>query len=389
MKRVVIISDGFPPFDLGGAERIAYYDACALRDAGFEVAVATLGDVKEEKCEQREGLTVFTSPRRRVLNGAGHLQNAEVIALSIYNPLYIGFLRDVAESVKPDFAHAHMVSELSLGGIVRAFAKAKRFVTFHGFTFECPRGGLIRRNGEICDAPRVPCGLYSIGMRQVLASFHRIIAIAEFVKERMQKAGIPSERIVLLRNGLPDGEVSDFREVPRSQNILFVGRVEKNKGVGCLLEAFGLLKRPDARLQIIGDGGMRGVVEAAMQRDPRIEYLGRISHDNIAHYYRGARVVVVPSVWHELMNTVICEAQRWGCPVIATRLGGNPELIEDGKTGILVEPNRAAELEYSIRSIVDDDALADRLGMSAREAAAAWSLATHSRRLLSIYRGEC
>ena len=154
--------------------------------------------------------------------------------------------------------------------------------------------------------------------------------------------------------------------------LLFVGRRASNKGLLELVEAFAPIARSDATatLVLVGeDGGMGARVEARIQElglAGRVRQVGHVADEALlASAYREARALVLPSEY-EAFGLVLLEAMAQGTPVIASRVGGIPEIVEDGRTGLLVPPRSPGPLSEAIRRLWDDPTLAHRLGETAR-----------------------
>jgi sugar transferase (PEP-CTERM/EpsH1 system associated) len=191
---------------------------------------------------------------------------------------------------------------------------------------------------------------------------------------------LPPDKIVTIHNGV---DVSRFSGGdPRagrgvlglsSRDIVVgaVGRLDPVKDHAGLVEAFGALHAvlPETKLVIVGEGPCR----LAMER--RIAELGLSGHvclpglsRGVPDVLRGFDVFVLPSLAEGISNTVL-EAMATGLPVVATRVGGNPELVEHGKTGTLVTAREPRELTAAIRAYVDDSALRARHGEAGRRRA--------------------
>ena len=154
------------------------------------------------------------------------------------------------------------------------------------------------------------------------------------------------------------------------RRILFVGRLERIKGVLTLAEAFA--KVPDAVLDIVGDDDPEGFNGASMRdhlaaRLPAeaVRFHGAVPRSELPALYRSADVVVVPSLW-ESLSYVCLEAMACGRPLVASAVGGIPEVVTDGEDGLLVPSEDPAALAAALVRVLDDAALAERLGNEAR-----------------------
>ncbi len=154
--------------------------------------------------------------------------------------------------------------------------------------------------------------------------------------------------------------------------VLFVGRLVERKGVRVLLDAMAQLGA--CRAVIVGDGPERGNLEAyaaALGVGERVSFRGRISAAELAQAYATAQAFVLPAVVDQRGDTeglgvVLLEAMSHGVPVVASRIGGITDIVEDGNTGLLVAPGDARQLAAAVQRLAEDITLARRLGEAGR-----------------------
>jgi glycosyltransferase involved in cell wall biosynthesis len=147
--------------------------------------------------------------------------------------------------------------------------------------------------------------------------------------------------------------------------LAFAGRLGPQKALGVALEA--VAEVPSMSLVIAGDGPDRGALEARARDlgvDERTRFLGSVSRDVVLRLFRAADATVLSSSWENLPHTVL-EALAVGSPVIATAVGGVPEVVRDGENGLLVPPNDADALAAALRRLLEDDELRRRLADAA------------------------
>ena len=172
---------------------------------------------------------------------------------------------------------------------------------------------------------------------------------------------------------LPESEAGLRAEPSGPPRILFVGRLVARKGVDRLLEALATIADREWRLEIVGFGPERDPLErraAELGLSDRVEFLGRVSSDDLVAAYRRAACFVLPATLDERADTeglgvVLLEAMSYGVPVVATRRGGIVDIVEDGRTGVLVEDEPAA-LARAIAAILDDPGRGRALGIAGR-----------------------
>jgi spore coat protein SA len=178
----------------------------------------------------------------------------------------------------------------------------------------------------------------------------------------------------------PVDEGAALYQGERQRKILFVGRLIREKGVHCLIEAAKLVlpRFPDATLEIVGSfwfGDNRStpyiaaLKAAAAALGSRVLFRGYVKSDMVPEIYRSATVFVAPSVWSEPFGKMNLEAMACGLAVVSSPRGGIPEVI--GDAGILCEPEDIVALADSITTLLADDGLRSELGRRAREMAKA------------------
>jgi glycosyltransferase involved in cell wall biosynthesis len=191
----------------------------------------------------------------------------------------------------------------------------------------------------------------------------------------------PDRRPARRRRPIPDAAW------PPGRDLLFVGRLDPEKGVQLLLDAWAAREEPRTgarRLVVAGDGPLRPLVRRHAAADPSIEYLGRVDASAVERAMRAAAAVVLPSVWLEGLPRVAVEAMALGRPLIAVRHGGLATVV-DPSNGWLLEPTVAAWAGL-LGSL--DQADLDRRGAGARAGfLARFDQAVTTRQLLAAYDG--
>jgi glycosyltransferase involved in cell wall biosynthesis len=184
-----------------------------------------------------------------------------------------------------------------------------------------------------------------------------------------------------------EGAPDPFPAVPRPR-IGYVGRLAAQKDVPTLVEAFGHL-RTRASLVIVGEGPDEARVTATIRDQPedvraRIHRRGFVRHHEIPAVLRHLDVLALPSRYEEL-GSVLLEALHTGVPVVASRVGGIPEVIEDGVTGLLAPPGDPAAFASALARVIDDVALRRQMSASGRLVAPFFHWDSLAGDILSIY----
>ena len=286
----------------------------------------------------------------------------------------------VLRGFRPDVVHVHNTFPLMSPAIYWVANRLRVPVvqTLHNFRLLCP-SALFLREGKVCEdcLGRLPwrgatraCYRGSRPASAALAGMltaHRLagtwrnkvtryIALNEFCRDKFVTGGLPAERIVVKPNFV---ELEPPAERDRS-GFVFVGRLSAEKGVEVLLD--GLARAGGLGLKVIGSGPEVSRFEG---RDG-VEMLGSLERKDVCAQMSGALALVFPSIWYETFGLVIVEAFASGTPIIGSRLGVVPDLVEDGVTGLLFNPGDASDLAEKLRWAQAHPAEMAAMGRAAR-----------------------
>ncbi len=197
----------------------------------------------------------------------------------------------------------------------------------------------------------------------------KVICVSDSAKEEAIKLRIPENKIEVVKNGVdsnlfnPDVESRVREEYNLSKDtflILYAGRLVEAKGVQDLVKAFKQMRTEfDVKLMILGEGKYKThLKELAPEKD--VIFLDPQPYEKMPEFYNAADLFILPSYW-EVQPLGCVEAMACGTPVISTNVGGIPEIISDGKTGLLFEPGDVIDLEKTIRKILSNPNLKAQL----------------------------
>ena len=287
---------------------------------------------------------------------------------------HYGRLRKMLRSFKPDAVHIHNVFPLLSPSVYYACSAERIPVvqSVHNYRFMCSNGLFLLPDGKICERCRtgshwnaVAFKCYggkrsrsismalTLAMHQALGTFRdRIqayVMTSQFLKSKLVESGFPADRMHLLP---PLFEPVAKRTLEQEERtLLFIGRLSKEKGVSTLLQAAQRL--PQWTLKIVGQGPMEDNLhrEVALRRVSNVQFLGSVSYDALQILLQEATFLVVPSECYENFPTVFLEAWAFGLPVIASRLGGMAEAVQEKLNGFLFTPGDASALASLIRTL--------------------------------------
>lgn len=361
--KIGIVSNLYPPNTRGGAELVAQRVAAALYERGHEVFVLTT--------QPYDGLrSLFISFRERTLESVYRFYPLNLYYLldDRHIPLPIRVLWHLIDLFHPSARHAirHLIHDESPDVIITHNLKGigisigseiqRRGIphihTLHDVQLSIPSGLLIAGQEDRWIHRSFLRRWYERGVRREIGTPDLILSPSRFLVDFYRGRDMfTNTRIEALPNPLPPdrSEARTQRLTPRTQ-FLYVGQLEPHKGINQLFDALDRLG-DEVELHIAGEGGLADEVAARAERDARISFHGFVSFNHVVRLLHSADAVIVPSVCYENSPTIIYESFLAGVPVIASRIGGVPELIEEGETGLLVRPGDSDDLARAMRAI--------------------------------------
>jgi glycosyltransferase involved in cell wall biosynthesis len=311
---------------------------------------------------------------------------------------------------RPDIVHLHNLFPLLSVSVLDQLRKldVPTVMTVHDYHLGCPGRDLFV-HGEICE--RCHNGRYycAVSRRCVndrigesllhalicymsdlsdlfLKQVDVFITASGFVLEKLVSWGVPSGRIRVIPH-FTDLKGDPAIDEESDGRIAYVGRLAEGKGVRTLVRAASLV--PQARFAIIGDGPLWGPLRQLIEDQgvTNIELLGRMPAGQVRSLIRRAMFVVAPSECYETFGLSLIEAYALGRPVIASRIGAFPEVVEDGRTGYLFEPGNVEELAERMAGLAANAALRREMGREARSVVEArFAADSHYEGLQEVYR---
>jgi len=343
---------------------------------------------------KKNGIDVITYEKHNdEIKDYGLWDKVHLVFQNIWSRKAYQDIKNLIKKEKPDIAHFHNIWYLISPSAYSACADAGVPVvqTLHNFRFFCING-LLLRNSKICEecvgmAPwkgiQYGCyrdsKLYSIplavtdAVHQALKTLQKkvncFIALTEFAKKKFVKCGLPAEKIEIKPNFLPDPPYFNYTH---NGYGIYLGRITGEKGLNIVINAKNLLQLRFTKgipIKIVGDGSLRNNLENVVSTGKinSIEFTGRRSFAECMKLLQNAKFLVLPSLCYEGFPMAIREAFACGKPVIASRLGGMAEIVEDGKTGLLFEAGNPEDLAEKLQWMTEHEKACIAMGKNARK----------------------
>ncbi len=378
MRVLNVVSLGYPA---GGAETHVRDLSIVLRERGH--IVTTLASDEGPAQERFADLSFRQLPAHGLRK----------IGSTLYNTDARRQLRSALATFRPDVVLLHTLQQVTPAPLFE-LKRVPTVLLVHGpeiYTKSLLNWSLLasdyrlpqrRRMLDLTPGGLVHYAFYRLVCRPVYrAGFHNVdevVAYSAYMQDLLRGEGLPASYIPL--------GVQLFQPQPLPPGppvVLFVGRLEAEKGVFTLLSAYKdlLSALPSARLVFAGNGKDRDRLMAeASGLQPPVKFLGHVSRDQLPDVYAGSTIVVMPSVFVEAFGKVGPEALSSGRPVIASDSGGVREWLKPGKNGLLVGPGDVAQLTAAMLALLTDEGALARMANDAPGSVGHLSIQVHAER---------
>jgi N-acetyl-alpha-D-glucosaminyl L-malate synthase BshA len=363
--KIAIIVPAFPPTVLGGTEIATDNIAKHLGKNGHEVHVITQVNVEPLKESKEEKIYIHSIDFIKV----------PLLGIIVF---WIKVLF-VLKKIKPDIIHAQNL-DMGIGGILAKFFLKKPYVVYG-------RGSDVYSSWNF----------KKIISKIIIKNAGAVIALTENMKKEMTK--IYNRDITVIPNGL---EIQKFKKsskenIRRQMNItnddkivLFVGRLNSIKGVEYLIESMEYIKQKDVKtkLIIVGEGIERRRLELLVNKlflTKNVLFAGRIPYEDIPKYLTLSDMIVLPSLEEGFPN-ILLEAMASGLPIVATNVGGIPEIIKNGENGFLVAPKNPGAIAEKVLYLFENNELRRRIIENNKEEVKRYCGQDITEKLEEIYR---
>jgi glycosyltransferase involved in cell wall biosynthesis len=397
--RILMITDFYWPF-VGGVEQHVRRLSHALAARGHQVAVATLGNDRLPRFEH-DGPVRVHRLRSTTQRAAWLYKNHQrAWAPPFGDPEVTRGLMGVVSQERPEIVHGHDWLARSFLPL-KASSRARFVMSLHYYTLSCAKKSLMMNHAP-CAGPGLArclrCAAEHYGLAKGVT-----VALANWTMSAVERAAadmfLPVSQATAEGNGLSERDpyqvIPNFMpespvvpaaveaytvQLPDRPFLLFVGDLRPDKGINVLLAAYSALVDAPP-LVLIG----KVWAESPREFPPNVIVFKNWPNDAVLAAWERSLMAIVPSVWPEPFGLVVIEAMAAGRPVLASRIGGIPDIVVDGETGLLLPPGDPDALRQAIERLLADPDLREEMGRAAQTRAAMYQAAAVVPRIEQVY----
>jgi len=382
----------------GGSEKVCFDEARILKRRNVHVDHLSIND------------SVSIKERGVVENNIGEPSSIDRLLNLFWNRKSSKKLTAILDECDLDILHAHNIYGRLSHSVLSVAKKRgiKVVVTLHDMKYVCPHYTSLN-NGNLCSdcsggrfykaainrchknsfiySSLVSAEMYFIYYKNLLSLVDEFISPSKFLIDYYKKSGFPFH-INHIPNFLPDEEKPLFRgEEIDDGYYLYVGRLSYEKGIMALLESFN---RSNRKLVIIGDGQLLSDIKSYIrnhQLHDRVSLKGRLDTKNVHSFIERCSALIVPSEWYENAPITILEALAFGKSVLASDIGGIPEMVHNGKNGFLFTPSDSYSIDNALEKfeLLPTEQRKDMRDYSFSLSDTVFSEENHYRSLIKLY----
>ena len=360
--KILFIASLYDPYIAGGAEKTIQEQAQALKKSNKRVSVLTLGPHPGIIREEKGDINVWRIGHKNIYFHYNKIRPAAWQRklwhiLDIYNPFIKPEIEQVLKMERPDVISMHNMAGIS----VSAWDVAKKYnipvvQVLHDQYLLCPKSSMMKDSG-ICGNQCLSCRLMRLPHSIKSNNETGVVGVSQFILDKLLSHGYFKDTPVkaVIRNTRKFGlDLSALRPRKADGNIVFgfIGTLSAHKGIELLLKSFLKHSRPNWKLLVAGFGNTDYEKGLKQQfANSRIEFLGYCKPED---FFVQIDVTVIPSIWEETLGNVVFESFTFGVPVVGSKRGGIPEMIEPGVNGLLFNPSEPGELLSAMKNIADN-----------------------------------
>ncbi|KQR73281.1 glycosyltransferase [Rhizobium sp. Leaf341] len=362
--RILVVSAMFPPHILGGAEISAFNLASWLMKQGHEIGVFMVARSPEEEKsgDMVDGMRVWARyiPRPYPIQKQGNVEQTYLKPLwhlqDHIDPRNPGILGEVLDAFKPDFCNVHYMTGIGHNALAEIGKRdIPMMYVMHDMGLSCVRMTMFVK-GENCETQCTVCKVSAWSKRKGIKAARRIGFASP------SRANLELNARYQPLHDYPTAAIPDANKYPAPTiarqpsdvvRFIYAGRLEETKGVDVLLTAAeAARKNGNFTFKVVGKGSAEAELRARYGHHDWIQFTGHVTMQEAIDHIAGSDVLCIPSLWFEVLGGVVVQALQNSVPVIASKIGGIPELVEDGYNGLLVQPGDLPAWQQALETVL-------------------------------------
>lgn len=371
--RILFINTLYPPYIAGGAEITLANLINELAKRGYETAVLSTFGEKGLNISKENNTTIY---RFKIQNIYWHFSNKKPAPwkrslwhiIDSYNFLSQSYVQRTIKDFKPDIISCHNLTGISIAVWTEA-AKQKipLIQVLHDYYLTCPKTTMFK-NGYNCEKPCSSCNILRLTHPQTSNKLTAVVGISKAVLDKHLQSGLFTNVAIkkIIYNARKLKKQDTKTQKSDKLTFGFIGSLNLVKGIKPLIETFIhiLAKSPKPVQLLIGGTGKEKYVKELKQlcSNEHIVFLGQVDP---ATFFNQIHVTIVPSIWNEPLGMVVVESLGFNVPVIGTKRGGIPEMIQHEKNGLIYDPDEPYALEAAIIRLIKEPVLLSEMQKNA------------------------
>ena len=360
--KICIISPLYDPSSLGGRERYITTLVSELTK-NYEVVVLTTKSFVNEKNKEKFKEKIIEinpknigTPYEMLTEPSTKITFKKLLwhLFDIWNTATYFQIKKAIIAEKPDLVFINGIRGLS-SSVFSAinYSKIPAVYIMHDFELLSRWSGLYR-NGKIIEKFNFFDKLYLNYMRKKTSKLSTVISPSKFLMDyHLQNKFFKNSKRFVVPNGTILKDDSKIREGSATE-FLFLGQIVEHKGPQIAIEAIKKIKSRDVKLHVIGRGSYLDKLKKIIGHDDRIIIHGFVKDEDLPKIFDKCSYAIFPSIWYENYPLVIYEVMSKGIPVIASDIGGIPEMVQDNFNGFLFSPGNVNSLAEIITKVIGD-----------------------------------
>jgi glycosyltransferase involved in cell wall biosynthesis len=363
----LFISSLYHPNQIGGAEKVVRIVAEGMLEHGHRPVVITTDDVSGDRVAEVNGVKVHYIGLKNIYWPYTRRERPEIAkalwhGIDRYNPLMARAVARILDAEKPDVVNTHNLTGFSCAVWKPVKSRLLPLVhTLHDYSLMCPKTSMFKDGGN-CQGQCTTCALYTSPSKRMSQKVDHVVGVSRFTLERHLASGYfqATRHAHVIHNGLPGHRLAGPRQEQsgRPLQLGYVGQLTPAKGIRELVRQMGDWQSGQCELLVAGKGAAAYEAMLRAEAPKNVRFLGFVKPDEV---YRAIDLLVVPSLWQEPLGMIVLEAFMHGVPVIVSRRGGLPEIVDEGRTGLVYEPLEPGGLRRAVEVFLRDRLIAHSL----------------------------